>query len=379
MKTPLEANCVMCTRCIMNDVVDHSITFSAAGICCHCVRYDELVGSRVLGGEQGKIALDLLTNKIKKAGQGRDYDCVIGVSGGVDSTFTALLAKELGLRPLAVHLDNGWNSELAVSNIRSVLERLKIDLVTEVLDWEEFRDLQIAFLLASTPDGDVPTDHAINALLWREAFQRSIPYIISGMNFTTESISVESWSYGHSDWRYIRDIHTRFGKKPLRQYPHFSLAKLAWINLRGVRNVSLLNYIDYNKEQAESRLVSDLGWRPYGGKHYESIYTRFYQGHVLPQKFGIDKRFGHLSDLINAGQMSRDAALNLVAEPPYPLEEQNADRDYVLKKLQLSEETWRQIMAASPKSFRDYRNHWQTVQRLRRTVNWLRRVGLYPR
>lgn len=370
----------ICTRCIMDTTVDPSIHFDASGVCSHCRRNDELRAARVSRGAEGQATLTRLVERIKSAGRGRDYDCIIGVSGGVDSTYVAYLVRQHGLRALAVHLDNGWNSELAVSNIEHVLKKLGIDLYTYVIDWPEFRDLQVAFLKASTPDGEIPTDHAIFALLWREASRRGIRYIISGMNFATESISIPDWAYGHSDWRYIKDVHRRFGKIKLRSYPHFSLAYLFYVNaIRRVRTVSILNYADYHKEQAMALLQEKLGWRNYGGKHHESIYTRFYQGYVLPRKFGIDKRYGHLSDLINAGQITREAALLEVRMPPYPEELQQQDLAYVTKKLGLTTAQFEEIMHAERKSFRDYRNSFGMVQFMRRTVNRLRHTGLYPK
>lgn len=370
-----------CTRCIMDTVADRSITFDSSGLCHHCQRYDRLLSSRVLPGEQGKRALDTLVQRIKKRGRGRDYDCIIGVSGGVDSTYVAYLVKQLGLRALAVHLDNGWNSELAVKNIERVLTTLGIDLYTYVIDWEEFRDLQIAFLKASTPDGEIPTDHAIVALLWAEAARRNIPYYISGMNFATESIGVPDWSYGHWDLRYIKDIHRRFGTVPLRSYPKMSLLwLLGWINLvRGVRTVSILNFVDYNKAEAMKLLQEKLGWQYYGGKHQESIYTRFYQGYVLPNKFKVDKRYGHLSDLIKAGQMTRQDALEEMKKPPYPVALQHQDVEYVCKKLGLTRAQFDEIMQADVRSFRDYRNSYTVFQAIRDMANWMRGLGLYPR
>jgi N-acetyl sugar amidotransferase len=369
-----------CVRCIMNSAVDPAITFDERGICHHCSRYDSLSSSRVLHGEEGKAALQSLVDKIRRAGKGREYDCIIGVSGGVDSTYVAYLVKQYGLRPLAVHFDNGWNSELAVKNIEAVLSRLDIDLYTYVVDWNEFRDLQVAFLKASTPDGEIPTDHAIYALLWKEASRRGIKTIISGMNFTTESISVPDWSYGHSDWRYIKDVHRRYGNVPLNTYPRFSLLYLFYVSaVRGVRTLSILNYVDYHKDNVMKILQEELGWKYYGGKHYESIYTRFYQGYILPRKFGVDKRYGHLSDLINAGQLTREQALEEIARPPYPLEDQQHDLEYATKKLKLTSVEFDAIMASNVKSFRDYRNSYGFVQFLRATVNRLRAWGIYPR
>lgn len=369
-----------CTRCIMDTVADRGITFDGAGLCRHCQRYDALVDARRLRGAHGRAALDALAGKIKAAGRGREYDCIIGVSGGVDSTYVAWLVKQHGLRPLAVHFDNGWNSELATKNIEHVLRGIGIDLHTHVVDWDEFRDLQLAFLKASTPDGEIPTDHAIGALLWKEAARRGIRYIISGMNFATESISVPDWSYGHSDWRFIKDVHRRFGSVKLKTYPRFSLAYLFYANIiRRIRIVSILNYVDYDKAQAMDLLRNELGWKDYGGKHHESIYTRFYQGYVLPRKFGVDKRYGHLSDLINAGQVSRAQALAEIRRPPYAEELQQQDLAYVSKKLRLSPAQFDELMRAPVRTFRDYRNSYRVVQLLRTTVNHLRKRRLYPR
>lgn len=370
----------VCLRCIMDTVVDKNIIVDDSGVCNHCHRYDTMFDTRVVRGEAGARVLDGLVKKIKAAGHGRKYDCIIGVSGGVDSTYVAWLVKELGLRPLAVHLDNGWNSELAVKNIELVLRKLDIDLYTHVINWEEFRDLQIAFLKASTPDGEIPSDHAIFALLWRMAVKHNIKYIISGMNFTTESIYVPDWAYGHSDWRYVKDVHRRFGKVKLRSYPHFSLFYLMYVNLiKRVRTVSILNYIDYDKNEAMRLLSEKLGWQYYGGKHHESVYTRFYQGYVLPKKFGIDKRYGHFSDLINAGQISRDAALEEMKKPPYAENDQQSDLIYVSKKLGLGLQAFNELMALPIKSFRDYRNSFDVVNGLKSIANRLRRYGLYPR
>lgn len=371
----------VCVRCIMDTVADHNITFDEKGECHHCKRFDRLLSSRVLRGEEGQKAIQVLVNKIKRAAKEHEYDCIIGVSGGVDSTYVAYLVKQLGLRPLAVHLDNGWNSELASKNIERILNNLGIDLVTCVLDWEEFRDLQIAFLKASTPDGEIPTDHAIVATLWGEATRRGIRYIISGMNFATESISVPDWAYGHYDLDYINHVHELYGKVQLKTFPRFSIwYLLLYINIiRRVRTVSILNYVDYNKENAMKLLQSQLGWKYYGGKHHESIYTRFYQGYILPKKFGIDKRYGHLSDLIKAGQLTREKALEEIRQPPYPESMQHQDLEYVCKKLGLSQLEFNDIMRAEVKSFRDYRNSYATFEGMRNALNWFRNKGMYPR
>jgi len=363
----------------MTSQVDPQLVVSEDGVCHHCLRYDALITVRVVRGEEGRALLRSRVEGIKRQGEGKPYDCLIGVSGGTDSTYVAYLVKSLGLRPLAVHFDNGWDSELAVANIRQVLEKLDIELESYVVDWPQFKDLQLAFLLASTPDGEIPSDHAIQATMWKTALAIGTRTIVSGMNFATESSSVPNWAYGHSDWRYIKDVHKRFGTIPIPSYPHYSLAYLAYANARGVRTLSILNYVDYQKSEAQEVITSELGWRDYGGKHHESVYTRFFQGVVLPQKFGIDKRYGHYSDLINAGQLTRDEAMDLLKEPTYDPSLQDADRVYVLKKLGLSESQYEEIMDLPVRSYREFRNSYGQVQALRRGVNALRARGWYDR
>jgi N-acetyl sugar amidotransferase len=368
---------IFCIRCVMNSNVDKNIEFDDKGICNHCRRYDLLSSTRL---SFGNASLDKIIRKIKKSGHNREYDCLIGVSGGVDSTYVAYLTKKFGLRPLAVHLDNGWNSELAVANIRETLHRLNIDLVTHVLNWSDFKELQKAFLRADVPDGEVPTDHAIFALMWKEATKRNIRYIISGMNFQTESISVSSWSYGHSDWHYIKSVNKIFGLAKLKDFPHFSLSYLCWVNIiRRIRTVSLLNYIQYDKKHVMKILEHELGWRNYGGKHHESIYTRFYQGILLPKKFNIDKRFGHFSDLINSGQISRKEALNSLKQEPYPSYLQDQDLKFVSKKLDMTLEEMTIILNREPRSFNEYPNNKVFFQFMKKIIDYLRKYNLYPK
>lgn len=362
------------------DTTDPEISFDNEGVCNHCHRYDDELPKRVFKGTEAKEKLEGIVNKIKSTGINKEYDCIIGVSGGVDSTYVAYLTKELGLRPLAIHFDNGWNSELAVSNIEKVLKKLDIDLLTYVIDWEEFKDLQLSFLKASTPDGEIPTDHAINALLFREAAKHNIRYIINGMNFATESMSVRMWAYGHSDWKYIRSVHKLFGTSSLKKYPHYTFFNLFyWTFIRKIKVVSILNYVKYDKDEVMKLIQEKLGWVYYGGKHYESVYTRFYQGYILPTKFNIDKRIGHLSDLIRSGQMTREKALEELKNNSYSAEMQQMDREYVIKKLELSELDFQGIMNLKPKTFLDYPNNSTNVGKLKKIVNYLRLKGIYSK
>jgi N-acetyl sugar amidotransferase len=364
----------VCTRCIM-DTTDPDIVFDAEGVCNHCHRYETVARQRMIPPAQRKERLDQLVTEIKRAGRRRPYDCIIGVSGGVDSTYVAWVVKDLGLRPLAVHLDNGWNSELAVANIEKTLKTLGIDLFTHVIDWEEFRDLQISFLKASTPDGEVPTDHAIFALLYKIAAKQGLKHIITGTNVVSEAILPEKWGYGYFDWTYVKDVHRRFGTTGLSTYPHFSLLDLFYyVFLRRIRMVSILNFIDYNKQQAMGILQKQLGWVYYGGKHYESIYTRFYQAYLLPQKFDIDKRKAHYSNLILSGQMSRPEALEAMKVPIYPEELLEQDRQYAIKKLNLDETSFEAIMALPKRTFLDYKNNRDVFAFAKRLVNSSRRL-----
>lgn len=357
------------------DTTDPDIDFDVNGVCNHCRRYDVVAKQRIIPSDNRKEHLVKLVAEIKQAGRGKPYDCVIGVSGGVDSTYVAWLVKDLKLRPLAVHLDNGWNSELAVSNIEKALKTLGIDLYTHVIDWEEFRDLQISFLKASTPDGEVPTDHAIWALLYQMAAKQKLKHIITGTNVVSEAILPEKWGYGYFDWSYVKDVHRRFGHAKLSTYPHFSLPELFYyIFLRRIRMVSILNFIDYNKQQAMDVLQKQLGWVYYGGKHYESIYTRFYQAYLLPRKFDIDKRKAHYSNLILSGQMSRDEALEAMKAPVYPADLLEEDRQYVLKKLELNEAAFGEIMTAPRRTFLDYRNNHSLFEMAKKFVNSSRKL-----
>jgi N-acetyl sugar amidotransferase len=350
----------ICTRCLM-DTSDPEIVFDAQGVCNHCHDYDRLIAQKVLEGQAGHEYLERLVEKMKRDGRGKPYDCIIGVSGGVDSTYVAYLVKKMGLRPLAVHMDNGWDSELAVRNIEETLKRLGIDLYTEVLDWEEFKDIQVAMLKASTPDSEVPSDHAISAVLGNMADKLKVKYIISGANVRTESHLPRAWSYGHFDWKYIRGLHKQFGSGRLKSFPSIGFFTY-YRRLLTQRRVDILNYIDYNKNEAMKILQEELGWRYYGGKHYESIYTRFYQGYILPVKFGFDKRRSHLSSLICSGEITREAALVELDKPTYAPSMQEEDREYVVKKLGLSDEQFEAIMAAPKKTFWDYPSYSRVVE-----------------
>lgn len=344
------------------DTSDPEIVFDDRGVCNHCLQYDFLVRAVLPTPDNQRTELEKIVESVKEAGRGKDYDCVIGVSGGVDSTYLAYLVKSLGLRPLAVHMDNGWNSTQAVTNIEKTLRKLDIDLHTDVLDWEEFRDLQLAFLRASTPDSEIPTDHAINAVLMKAALRHGIKYILLGSNIATEAIMPRTWSYGIRDWKYIKAIHRRFGTVPLRSFPHFTLRELVLFQtLRGRREIHILNYVPYVKSDAMKVLEREVGWKQYGGKHHESVYTRFFQAYILPRKFGADKRRAHLSTLVCGGQISREHALREIEKPICDELLLRQDREFVIRKLGITEAEFERIMALPPRSFWDYPSYEKTM------------------
>lgn len=362
----------ICTRCIM-DTTDEFIEFDNNGICNHCRKYFETAKENLFDKETEKLELTKIVDRMKEDGKGKHYDCIFGISGGVDSAYLGFKLKELGLRTIAIHVDNGWNSELSVKNVENTLKALDIELFTYVLNWEEFKDLQLSFLKSSTPDSEIPTDYAIASILKQAASDFNTKYIVTGTNVVTEAIMGSQWSQGHRDWRYIRSIQKIFGTKKLATYPHYGLFKfIYYVYFKKQKIVKLLNYLEYNKEEAMELIQTKLNWKYYGGKHYESIYTRFYQGYILPKKFGYDKRRAHLSTLIVSEQISREEALKEIQEDPYPSKEMlDEDMEYLIKKFDLTEEEFKDIMNAEPKMYTDYpnnSNYW--LYRLFKHIYW---------
>lgn len=345
-----------CSLTVMDNIADKDITFDEQGVCNYVHEYRK-AESQLLHEPQRTETLHRLVENIKKAGKGKLYDCLIGVSGGVDSSYVAWLVHQHGLRPLAVHLDNGWNSELAVNNIENIVTRLGFDLYTLVVNWEEFKDIQLAYLRASVVDIEVVSDHAIFATMYRLARQYRIPYILSGTNVVTEYIMPPSWLYSKMDYANLADIHNRHGRLPRKTYPAHSFLNHVWFSAGLKLNpVSILNYIEYNKADAKAVISKELGWRDYGGKHYESTFTKFYQAYILPEKFHIDKRKAHLSTLICSGQMSRDEALSELEKPLYDPDELRVEKEFVLKKLGFAEAEFEKIMRMPPRPHSAYRS-----------------------
>ena len=351
----------VCTRCVM-DTTDPDITFDAVGMCSHCHDYDQSVRAQVVGGAEGLRRLDEIVGRIKRDGAGKKYDCIIGVSGGVDSTYVAYKVKQLGLRPLAVHLDNGWNSEVAVSNISVTLKNLGIDLYTHVIDWEEFKDIQLAFLRSGVPDCEVPSDQAIFSLMSLMAAKHGVQYVITGCNVRTETHLPQAWSQGQNDWLYIRSVHRQFGSGRIRTYPHLSLFRYITTNRLCHRTVNILDYLDYSKNATLPILERELGWKDYGGKHFESVYTRWYQGYFLPGRFGYDKRKCHLSSRLCSGELTRAEAMAELAKETYPKQMQEEDCAYVRKKFGLSEEQFQEILNAPRRTCANFPSYRRIVR-----------------
>ncbi len=348
----------ICARCIM-DTTDPDIFFDENGICNHCNQHDQVYAELVPNGPDAENQLSKLVSKIKEKGNGRKYDCIIGLSGGVDSTYVAFLVKKLGLRPLAVHLDNGWNSELAVKNVENIVTKLGIDLYTIVINWEEFRDLQLAYLRSGVVDLEATSDHAIFASLYKLAKENDVTYVINGTNVATESIMPKSWYYGRKDDLVnLKDIYKKHGSgKKLKTFPTQGFLKLLYFNLfHKLESVSILNYVPYVKSDIKKIIQNELGWRDYGGKHHESIITKFYQSYILPQKFGIDKRRAHLSSLICSGQITREDAIQEIEKPLYSsASELESDIEYIIKKLRITRSEFDNIINSNPKSHRDFK------------------------
>jgi N-acetyl sugar amidotransferase len=328
-----------CTRCVM-DTSARDITFEENGVCNYCT--DFLISSSSVLNEDPenknqKIAE--FVEKVKGDGKGKPYDCIIGVSGGVDSSWVLVHAVNLGLRPLAVHMDNGWNSELAQNNIANLVRGLGVDLFTYVIDWEEYRGMMQAFFDADVVDVELLYDNAMLGVNYQQANKWGIKHILAGTNLATEGMRMPNqWNWFKYDAKNIRGIVKRFSKTSINTFPIFSTLDFVYYKyIKKIKWTSFLDLTNYRKKEVLKILEGKYGYKPYPYKHYESIFTRFYQGYILPKKFNIDKRTVHLSCMILTGQMSRDEAIICLNSIPYPnINDQNDDIAYFMKKLKWS-------------------------------------------
>lgn len=350
----------ICSNCIM-DTTDPTITFSDDGVCSYCNNFKENILPQWRFGKGRKGELEAILSNIRKDGKGREFDCILGLSGGLDSAYLAHVAvKEFGLRPLLFHVDVGWNTRGSVSNIEKIVDGLNMHLFTEVVNWNEMKDLQRAFFLSGIPDQDYPQDIAYISMLYKFARTHKIKYILNGGNFSTECCrEPEAWGgyLGVDKWL-VSDIHEKFGTIPLETFPLVDIVtyKIFYNYFVGIKSEYLLNYIPYTRELAQTKLAELYGCEPFQHKHHESVFTRFYEDYWLSKRFGFEKRRAHFSSLIMTGQMTREAANKRIARPELNEEQHNRDFEYVANKLDFSVEEFRHIFSGKKMTYRSYRN-----------------------
>lgn len=352
----------VCSTCVM-DTTDAMIVFDDHGICDHCNTFNSVTLPNWHTDQKGQLELEQLVERIKVSGKDKDFDCIIGMSGGIDSSYLTYLAKEkMGLRPLVFHVDAGWNSQIAVNNIERLVDGLKLDLFTEVIDWQEMRDLQLAFFKSGVPHIDTPQDHAFFATMYKFATLHNVKHILTGANLSTECIrNPIEWMYYQSDSRQLRDIHNRFGTVPLKTFPTTSILwHKVWLPyIKGIKVVRPLNMVPYIKKDARQLLMDRFGWQPYPQKHFESRFTKFYESYWLPKRFGYDVRLVQYSSLIVTGQMTRDDALELLKKPSYDEATIGQEIEFVANKLGITVDELNSYMDLPKKTYRDYKNQRQ--------------------
>lgn len=366
-----------CSRCVLDTIGPHPIEFDDEGVCGYC-RYGESDAARwALPPENQRIKFEQAIAAIKARGAGREYDSILGMSGGVDSSYIAYLAMKNGLRPLIVHLDNGWNSELAVKNIESIINRTGFEYYNYVINWEEFKDMQLAYLRASVIDTEVVTDQAIFAILHILAHKLGIKYILFGDNPKSERTMPSGWNYQKNDLANMRAIHRRYGRGKLRSYPLMGRYDLEWYRkVAGISYVSLLHYIDVPLNEMKATLEREFGWRDYLWKHCESVFTQFYQGYILPKKYGVDKRKAHITDEVLSGLISREEGIRRLEEPYYTEEQLREDYDFVTRKFGLTSAEFEEIIALPPVPHSAFRQEKRTRWWSAKIKLWQFWVGL---
>lgn len=373
---PGEPGYRQCSITIM-DTTDPDIAFDVSGVSSWVTFYHEKVLPH-WNPAGNPTAFRALIDQIKADGKGKEYDCALGLSGGVDSSYLAYIAKREGLRPLLVHTDAGWNSDIAVSNIEKIVKSTDFDLFTVVIDWDQMADLQRSFLRAGVPNQDIPQDHVIFAAFYGLAAKHGIKWVLSGHNYACESVLPPAWGYDAMDLRHVTGIHKRYGERPLGTFPRMSRLRngVLYTLLGGMRVAKPLDLLSYIRAEAMEVLEREFGWQYYGGKHFESRWTRFFQGWWLPTRFGYNKRLPHLSSMILSGQITREEALKEMETPCYTQSMMEEDRDLVLKKLGMSLPVWNEIMASPLHDHDEYPKSVWLTKALITGRNILRKAGL---
>lgn len=354
----------ICTQCVM-DTSDSKITFDSRGVCDHCRNYEKNIKPYWKPQENRFDELEELAKKIRKAGKGHDYDCILGLSGGADSSYMAYIAKEvMHLRPLVLVVDTGWNLNVAVENIEKIVKGLDLDMYTEVVNWKEMADLQLSYFKASISSCYQPQDHAIFAGLYNYAVKHHIKYVLTGSNNSTEFVRPPVGILYMNDLTMMKDIHRKYGRVPLRTFPMCGMVKyrVAYRYINGMRRVYPLDYVVYDKEKAQQFLHEKYGWTKYENKHYENVFTRFFEGYYLPHKFGYDTRRNVLSNQILAGTITREEALEILEQPPYDPDQMAQDKEYVAKKMGITEKEFDKIIAKPNKHPEDYKNEMWMIR-----------------
>lgn len=371
----MKANKIICSRCIYDQTVPN-ISFDEKGVCNYCKTMDQLQEEYKTGTADGINRFLEIIEEIKKDGKNKPYDCVIGVSGGTDSSYMLHMAvKEWGLRPLAVHYDNTWNTAIATENIRKVLGKLKVDLYTHVVDNKEADDIFRSFLKAGVPELDGPTDIALAEVMYRAASKYKVKYILEGHSYKAEGISPLGIMY--VDGKYIADIQKKFGSRKIKTFPNMPLpAFLKWILVQRIKKIRPLWYIDYSKEQAKTMLEKEYGWQYYGGHHLENRMTAFHHSVYHPQRFNIDQRNNSLSAAVRSGVLLREKALEIYAQPPVVETELVT---YFKKRLELSDKEYSDLMHAPKNYFWNYKTYKKTFERMRPLFYLLYRSSLVPK
>lgn len=364
----------ICSRCISDSTIADN-WFDEKGVCKYCYIHDEMEKEYPRGEESTK-KLQKIVEKIKADGKGKKYDCIAGLSGGRDSTFVLYKAVELGLRPLAVHFDYGWNSDISVSNIKNACEKLNVDLHTIVADWEEFKDLQVSFLKSGTPDADIPADYAIYSILYDTAHKEGLKYILNGHSFRTEGTSPISWTY--MDSKYLKHVHKKFGKKKgIKSFSIMTLPKfINYMFIKRIREIRLIEYVEYIQKDVDALLTSKLNWKYYGGHHHENNYTKFFQSYYLPQRFGFDKRKTELSALVRSHQITREKALEEIRSQEYPYDKKVVE--FVINKLGIKPEEFEAMMKAPIKSYVDYPTYLPLIRSLKFPIKIAVKLHIVP-